>query len=182
MPLYRLTLKTYSGQTFIEGRNTAEVWANDADEAIELVQDASAVHDNNAAWADATVVEVTQPNDYEAWTFNINIDDGTYEAEYVGLEGDTIEDIAAGLAAALVVETLTASSTGADLVIATGGGGDDLGDLAVVITVTAPDTYPATIASADFYTDLVSEGAAEDALSVTLVNGLGGGVTFYKAT
>lgn len=177
MPAYLVTLNPeISGHTLVEGVNAMVVFAEDTDAAKEIC---AAKYDfDGDAWADdTTVTAIAQDADFEDWTFSVSVLNGlgaeADESGTVTVTGDdttnTIDEIAAALVTALNgltgISGAAYNATSNTLTIASGGGGDDLGDQTVLVEITPPNgksTIPSLVGT------VTHEGAATDALSVVL--------------
>lgn len=185
LALWKVDLPAVCGLRVFDGKHSALVWANSAAEAKQAVAAAS-TSDIDAAWLSGTTTEITQPTEnYVGWVFTVILGDNAITKSYTGLALDDIDDVGVGLKTALNTSAIDGADYTAGtnlLLIAEGGGADDLGDEAsITFTVTPPaGLFPTgyIVDSASFFTSLVQDGAADDDLSVVLVNGLPGSVTF----
>lgn len=170
MPAYLVQRSAeVSGVTTIGGVNAMVVFAPDATTAKELA-DKHRGGDSRWNQSDVTVTEIAAPT-WDGWTFRVQVTslDPPVDVEVTGDDDalDTVAEIAAALVTAL---NATAAIAGASwsaptLTIASGAGGDDLGDQTVEVTVTPPT---GTGAIANLVGTVTHEGAATDPLSVVL--------------
>lgn len=177
MPAYLVTLdREKGGHTLPEGADAMAVFAADATAAKEIC--AAKYDGDGAAWAtDGTATQIVADADFNGWTFKVSVLDGLGAgsdepgtATAVGDATDnTIDEIAALLVIALNALTGIANasynSTTNVLTVATGGGGDDLGDQTVVVEITPPNgksSVPSLVGT------ITHEGTATDALTVGL--------------
>lgn len=177
MGLYHVLLPVSARSTLIDEKNACVVTAQSAAEA-KLVAKADMHLPSDEAWAAATVTEITDAADLAGWRARITIND-TDDSQ---LEQVTVTAVTPGTAdslGALLVTALNATDSIANaaynsttnvLTIASGSGGDDLGDKTVVPEFLPPTTWDdPTVNFPAFYTSLTHEGSSTDALSVTLV-------------
>lgn len=183
MALYLLTLpQTTGGLSLINGVDMMIVAAADADGA-KLA--AAAKYGQDVPWSQATataLVDTTTVNTTGAlvgYRFSIGVSNvGTASVTGVATTLDTLDEIGAALATALnALDGIANASYTAGtqtLVIATGSGGDDLGDETVTVTIQAPVTTDQggqetqgedNLADA-FVATLTHEGEATDALTL----------------
>jgi hypothetical protein len=171
MPAYLVTLdRTKSGHSLRHGGNAMVVFATSATAAKEI---AAAQHDGDGlAWAnDATATEITAAtaNDYNGWTFVINIQslaNGTFT-----LVGDattnTIDEIGAALVVLLNAHASIANAAydTTTQVLTIAGAADNLGANQIDVTITPPSgksSIPSLVGT------IVDGGVANAALSVVL--------------
>lgn len=177
---YLVTLdRTKGGATLKDGVDAVVVWAEDATTAKQIAQAqqvGSAASD--AAWSAATATALAATADFEGWRFRLRIADAPTAAVDVTVTGAASADMDAIAALMVTALNATADISGAaystpNLTIASGGGGDDLGDLEVEAWM-----YPPT-GSADFpaetevsFTQLLGAitdgGSSTDALAIAL--------------
>lgn len=184
---FLVTLARKGGMTLKNGNDSVIVWANDATTAKYLASMAMSNDVPVAAWANATATALVTGTEMEGWTYTITLTDPltpftVVEVSHTATNGQSVDDIAAALVTALNATSsiANASFSTPNLTIATGSGGDDIGDWTVNITVTPPgtaystsliaygDTGPVDAVSAGFASSLVHEGSATAALSVAL--------------
>lgn len=177
MPAYLVTLdREKCGHTLPEGADAMVVFAADATAAKEIC--AAKYDGDGSAWAtDGTATEIVQDADFNGWTFKVSVLDGLGaggdEPGTATVVGDgttnTIDEVGAALVTALNALTGIANasynSTSNTLTVASGGGGDDLGDQTVVVEIIPPNgksAIPSLVGT------ITHEGSATDALTVVL--------------
>jgi len=142
MGLYHVALPSTAKSTLVEGKDVCIVVAESAAEA-KLVAKAQMLLPSDAAWAAATVTELTEASDLAGWRARITINDSS---------GDQVEQV---------------TVTGVTLTIAETT--DGLGDHTVICEFLPPTTWhDPTINFPAFYGTLVHEGDPGDALTVVL--------------
>jgi hypothetical protein len=153
--------------------NTLVVAADTEAQALEAAQ-AYQAGDSDYAWADAVVTQATVATSMEDWTLNIVVVDLTtdpddHEVEYdVTVTAGTAEklaDLGTAMAAALVVEGLTANYNAGTSTLTVAAGGDNIGNRQILVALRPPDSDVSMDSFIDTVTD---EGAAGDALTVVL--------------
>ena len=180
MPLYILE-KTNDPSTLINGVNKMLVSAEDAVDARALALGYSDIYPRGY-WADATLSSaiVLKP-DYEGVKMRIRVYSpaGALVADAtsaVGVSTDDVDDLVAKMVTALNATSAIggAAYSTPNLTVASGGGGDDLGDHRIVATIipatgeggdntTGDETLRSVSSIFDATTD---EGAAADALAI----------------
>ena len=169
----------HSGLTLKNGRDLMVVEADDAANAAAM---ASAYHDGDASWANATVTAFTSATDLSPITDG----DGNTAAFslFVSVKGATVNNSFEVAAAAsddldalgtAIVSLINADDNIANasystptLTVATGSGGDDLGDHSVVCELRLNG-----VALPGFVGSITHEGVSTAALTVALVPGEG---------
>lgn len=134
--------------------------------------------DGAAAWDNATVTtlaDVAQNADdaLVGWRLRVAILDHDPVID-VTVTGDATDDDIDALAAAMVtalnatsIDNASYNSTSQVLTVATGSGGDDIGDKTVTVEVLPPTSFEDPIAIPGFVSSVTDGGVATDALSVT---------------
>lgn len=140
-------------------------------EALTAVK-AVSTQDMDVVWDQATITEKTQ--DLEGVVFTITVDPGGSPEvfEYTGLSGDGWEEV--GVALELLCEATytsswtpeTANNMFGTLLIATGSGTDDKGDLVVTATAIGPS---GEVLTPEVFSNIVDEGIATDNLTVDIL-------------
>lgn len=175
MPAYLVRLPDTPARVLFNGANAVAVFA--ADEATaKTMAKAQFDGDANALWDQAVVTEIAAGADMEGWTFRVTVTSPlgviVGDVEVVGGAAGTIDTIGTAMAAALnaLADIAGASYTGATqiLVVASGAGGDDLGDHTVTAAFYPPNVSDPKASVAGFVVSITDGGAAADALSVTL--------------
>lgn len=177
MPAYFVSLDlTKSGHNLVGGANGMVVFAASETAAKEICS--SKFDGDGNAWAtDGTATEIVADADFNGWTFKVRVlgglgaeADESGEVVVVG-DGDdnTIDEIGALLVTALNaltgIDNASYNSTSNTLTIASGSGGDDLGDQSVEVDIIPPSgksSIPSLVGT------IVHEGDATDILSVVL--------------
>jgi hypothetical protein len=175
MSLYAVKVPVGSGgRTLVNGADMMVVAA--ASEA-DAKAAAGAKYQQDSAWSDATVTELVDTTTVSSETaligyeFNVAVS-GVGDVTVTGVADtlDTLDEIGAALATALNglddIGNAAYNSTSQVLTVASGGGGDDLGDKTVTVTVKAPGGDNDDLSSV-FVDSITHEGVAGDALSVT---------------
>lgn len=156
------------------GVDSMVIFAADANDAKAMAK-SQIDGDANAPWGNATVTEIAAAANLIGFTFNIVVTSPAGEVVAnvsqvcTGASHDTIDEVGALLATALnatddIANAAYNTSTQV-LTVATGSGGDDLGDHTVTVKVfktDAPDPEPIP----GFVDTITHEGAADAALSV----------------
>jgi hypothetical protein len=168
MAIYLLTVaSTSSGHTLQHGANAMVVHAASETQAKQIA--ASKFNSDGSVWASATVTEMATTDDWEGWTFEINIHTSPVKTfTYVSTStNDTIDEIGAALVTLLNADADIAgaayNTTSQTLTIAETT--DNLGDKGVSVNVTPPSGV-SPIASV--VGTITSGGASSAALSVVL--------------
>lgn len=184
MAIYKLTLPlTTGGKTLINDVDMMLVAAADAASA-KLA--AAAKYGQDVPWSQATATELVDTLTINSATalvgyrFTVAVaGEGSASVTGVATTLDTLDEIGAALATALNeldnIANAAYNATTQALTVASGGGGDDLGDLAVTVTIKAPVAYDGGGNEiqgddnlADVFVDSITdEGLAADALTVT---------------
>lgn len=182
MAIYLLENNAASGKTH-RGGSRRLVSAADATDA-KLI--AGAHYGGDSAWSDATVtaladVTLATTGALVGWVFEIDVTgttEGGISVTGVATTADIIDEIGTALATALNTMTeianaayVTATQT---LTVASGGGGDDLGDESVTVRVFAPAVTGTDgqrvnqriDLSSIFVSSITDGGVAADALTV----------------
>jgi len=172
MGLYHVALPSTAKSTLVEGKDVCIVVAESAAEA-KLVAKAQMLLPSDAAWAAATVTELTEASDLAGWRARITINDSSGDqVEQVTVTGVTVADFDSIGALLVTALNATDSIAGAaysspDLTIAETT--DGLGDHTVICEFLPPTTWhDPTINFPAFYGTLVHEGDPGDALTVVL--------------
>ena len=169
--IYTVVLPAGAKALLHDGITQHVVEAGSSAEALVAVK-AMSSEDMNVIWDQATITEKVQ--DLEGVVFTITVDAlGANEIfAYTGLADDDWEDVATALEV-LAEVTYTSSWTPdsvADkhgvMVVATGGGTDDVGDKTMTATAIGPN---AEDLSALFFGDITSEGASNANLEVIVL-------------
>jgi hypothetical protein len=154
--------------------NAMVVIAENAADA-KLMAQASVDGDSNGAWASATATEIASliATDFEDWTLTVVVSDCVtdpadpevlFEVSVVGAHGDSLDDMGDAMAAALVLEGLTASYATPALTVAAIA--DGIGDSDLQVILTSPDGQ---VAMTGFVGAIVDEGIKGAVLTVALV-------------
>jgi len=159
----------------VEGKDSLVVSAESSAEAI-LAAKAYLHLPSDAAWAASTPVLLEHDVDLVGWRMRVLItdpaDDSVVEDVTVtGTSADTFDEIGdlmvIGLNATASIGAAAYSTP--NLIIADGGGVDDLGDMAVAVSFLPPITWDdPTIDFPEFYGTIVDEGASNADLTVVL--------------
>lgn len=105
--------------------------------------------------------------DLEGWSLSVEIYDTDYEATVTAAASDTLDDLADAMAAALVALGIaTAAYDDTTQVLTVAGAAANLGDKTLIVKIIPPG---GTKSVDGLIASKVDEGAAGDALSVTLV-------------
>lgn len=105
---YLVTLdRTKGGYNLEQDIDAVVVYADSTSQAKDLAK-AMMGADANLHWANATVTAIAAEAELEGWTFNIGLQDNNspftvITASYVATDAQVIDDVGAGLAAALIV-------------------------------------------------------------------------------
>lgn len=168
MALYLVRLNSDTAQRF-NSADSIIVSANSQDEAKRLAQ-ANRSNDSNAAWYNATAVELT--GTFQGWVFDVSIDAlGTFT--YEGDNNDrTMADIATALAAEADNAWAAQGNYDAEanlLTFAAANSGHGAYDL--VITITPPSgLFPSDYTfEIEMFTDIVDGGDPADAITAVPV-------------
>lgn len=172
---YRVKVPEDAKTALVEGKDTLIVSAETSAEAI-LAAKAYLHLPSDAAWAASTPVLLAHDADLEGWRFRILITDPADDSVVVDVtvtatSADTFDEIAALMVIALNATTpiSAAAYSTPNLIIADGGGVDDLGDMAVACSFLPPITWDdSTIDFDEFYDTIVDEGASNADLTVVL--------------
>lgn len=152
----------------VNGHDSAIVYAADEEEARYLVAVASDL-DVNAPWLAADVTELSAPgDDYTGWTYSIAFENAAANVSYTAAAEDTLDEIGAGLVAALnsaqdLEGYLFEITLGAIEVDYTGLAGDTIDDVAAEL-VTALNATAINGAAYTAGTQTLTVAAAGDAL------------------
>lgn len=170
MALFTIALPAGAKSILHDGISQHVVEAGSSAEALVAVKAVSS-KDMNVVWDQATITEKVQ--DLEGVVFTITVAEGTPEVfEYTGLAGDTWADV--GTALEVLCEVPYTSSWTPEathgkvgtLLIATGSGTDDLGDMAVTATAIGPN---AEVLTDLFFANIVDEGSSTDNLTIDIL-------------
>lgn len=180
MPSYKVTLLDQPGLTLKKGHNLMIV---EADSAAEAKTVAESHFGSDAAWANATVTEVAAAADMSpytdgdgkaaVWTVEVVLTGGAVPIndviKYTCIAADALTDAMDGIVVALNAEATIANAAWAspNLTIASGGGGDDLGDHTATCVVKRNG-----VTQAGFVTSVTSGGVANAALSAVVDAGI----------
>ncbi len=171
MPIYTITLPAGAKSILHDGITQHVVEGASSAEALVAVKAVSSA-DMNVVWDQATITTLVQ--DLEGVVFTLTVDAaGANEVfTYTGLADDTWEEVATALEV-LAEVTYTSSwtpDTVADkhgvMVVATGGGADDVGDKTLTATAVGAN---AEDLSASFFGTITSEGASNANLEVIVL-------------
>ena len=159
----------------VDGSNMAVVFAADAADAKAMAQGKFS-GDGNASWGAATVTELVEDPTMEGWRLRVRVTPpgggpDAYDVTYVGIADDVLDDLGLGMEVLLDAAGLDSDydiSTQI-MIVATGGGGDDLGDHTLTVEFLPPvDLAPEPIAVPGFIASgPTHEGAANAVLNVT---------------
>lgn len=180
MALY-LVVAHAAVKTFKGGGNAMVVSAEDATDAKAI---AASRYGGDSAWSDATVTELTEvtaatANAFVDWVFTLIIFTATPKTfTFTGTAAnDTLDEVAAQLVILLNADADIAgaayNATTQVLTVAAGTGVDDLGDMALTISITPPavsDSGGQTNAPqniAGLVSSTTDEGVSTDDLEVT---------------
>ncbi len=142
---------------------------------------ASSHFSNDSDWSEATSTTLAEttldaPTSMLGYIWSITIvggtiTDGTQTVTTTGTGTDDLDDIADLLVIELngLADIAGAAYVAPNLTVASGGGGDDLGDAKVYVTVNPPSGHTISDLSSLFVASITDEGAAADALTVALV-------------
>ena len=168
MPFYLVALQVASAaHNLVGGADAMVVWAASEAQAKER---ASAQYDGDGgAWTAATATDLTVSDDWEGWTFTISINTTVAKTfTYVGTSAnDTVDEIAAQLVILLNADADIAGAAynTTTQVLTVAETTDGLGNHTLTVDITPPSGKSAC---ASLRGTLVHEGAAGDALKVTL--------------
>lgn len=172
---YYVPLPAGAKLDLVEGKDTLIVSAETSAEAILTAK--AALHlPSDAAWAASTPVLLAHDVDLEGWRMRVHVTDPADDSTVVDVtvtatSADTFDEIAALMVIALNATTPigAAAYSTPNLIIADGGGVDDLGDMAVDVSFLPPSTWDdPTIDFDEFYDTIVDEGASNADLTVVL--------------
>jgi hypothetical protein len=173
MGLYHIQLPEDAKSFLKEGKDSAIVAAASAAEA-KLVMKASLGLPSDAAWAAATVTEITEGTDLAGWRakITVRVAGGGAIVETVTVTGVTVADfdsIGALLVTALNGTASIAAASYSTPTLTVAAAGDNLGDHTVEAEFLPPTTWDdPTISFPSFYGTITHEGAAGSALTVVL--------------
>lgn len=171
MAIFTVILPDSAKTILHDGVSQHIVEAASSAEALVAVKAVSS-KDMNVVWDQATITELVQ--DLEGVVFTITVDAASANEvfAYTGLADDTWEEVAEALEV-LAEVTYTSSwtpDTVADkhgiMVVATGGGTDDVGDKTMTATAIGPN---GEVLTALFFGDITSEGASNANLEVVVL-------------
>ena len=171
MSIYTIALPASARTLIHDGIISHVVEGGSSAEALVAVK-ALYSTDLDVVWDQATITTLAQ--DLEGVVFTITVDAASANEvfAYTGLAGDDWEDVATALEV-LAEVTYTSSwtpDTVADkhgiMVVATGGGTDDVGDKTMTATAVGPNSEDL---SALFFGDITSEGASNANLEVVVL-------------
>jgi hypothetical protein len=174
---YRVKVPEDAKTALVEGKDTLVVSAETSAEAI-LIAKAYLHLPSDAAWAASTPVLLAHVTDLEGWRMRVLIRDPADDSivEDVTVTAGSADDFDA-IGDLMVIALNATDSIGAaaystpNLIIADGGGVDDLGDMAVEVFFMPPITWDdPTIDFDEFYNTIVDEGASNADLTVVLVD------------
>lgn len=180
MPAYLIELLEKGGQTKIV--NQVVVMAPDAATARAICKALYSADGGTVVWDDATVTALTDPDNWEGYTFNVHLVDNNtpftiLNVNYVGLAAATLDDIGAGLAVALNATAIDGAAydaaTNTLTIVETT---DDRGDWVITVAMTPPATAIAGTAEAlatasGCFNSLTAAGAHGIARTVVLSGG-----------
>ena len=173
-----VTLANNPGKGKTNDVNTVVVQSNtNVTASIRLIA-AAMRNDPGSVWVDATVLTLPETL-WTGWTLTVNIFDTAGDlvssSADVGLVADSdIDDLADRMVILLNAtdDIANAAYSTPNLTIASGAGGDDLGDYTVTVTFTPPDSWEdQTITPAGVISTITHEGSSTDALAVLLLLG-----------
>jgi len=170
MSIYTIVLPAGAKSILHDGVTQHVVEAGSSAEALVAVKAVSS-KDMDVVWDQATITTLVQ--DLEGVVFTITVAEGTPEVfAYTGLADDTWEEVGTALEVLCEVPYTSAwtPDSAADkhgvLLIATGGGTDDLGDMVVTVSAIGPNGEVLTDL---FFGDLTSEGASNANLEAIIL-------------
>lgn len=174
MSLYHVQLPANAKTYLKEGKDAAIIVAESAADAKQVLK-AYLGLPSDAAWAAATVTELTQPIDLEGWRAKLIIKDtgGTVveTVEVTAASGDDFDNIGGDLVTALNATTTIAGAAYSTPNLTIAETTDGIGDHTVELYFLPPTTWDdPTINLAGLYGTLTHEGASNAALSVVLNN------------
>ena len=172
MSIWTLTHPETAKSLLHNGIDTMIVEADSAAQAKVLAEAYSSV-DTNTPWADATAVTLAQDLEGVVFTIVVDADDTPATFAYTAVADDTWADV--GTALELLTEVTYTSTWTPEathglvgtLLVATGGGTDDVGDKTLAATATGPNGEDLT---AKFFGNIVSEGESTDNLTVDILS------------
>lgn len=171
---YHVALPEGAKTHLTNGKDKLIVSAESSAEAI-LAAKAALNLPSDEAWAASTATLLAHVTDLAGWRLHITVDTaaGASVAD-VTVTGVTVADFDSIAALAVIALNATASIAGAayatpTLTIASGGGGDDLGDHVVAVEFLPPTTWDdPTIPFPLAVGTITDEGASNAALTVVL--------------
>ncbi len=153
------------------GTNIARI--NDVNAVIAYGADAAAAKAlakaahpaNPTLWDNALAMAIGSNLPLLGWTFTVEIEGQEAVSVTGGWTSNTIDAIAAALVTALdaLDDVAAAAYNSSTNVLTAAGVADELGDMALTVTVTDPNG----VSQPSFFSTIVDEGDPEDALTVT---------------
>lgn len=152
-----------------------------AESAADAKVMAASYFDGDGSWADATATALTATTldtagSMTGWVWTIKITGAAgqsvdpIEVSVTGDSDDDLDDIAGKLVTALnATEIDNAAYAAPNLTVASGSGGDDLGDAQVEVVVNPPSGNTIADLSSLLVASITDEGLASAALTVALV-------------
>lgn len=162
-----------SGVTTQGGVDRCVVFAEDAAMALEMAQSLNS-QGGNANWAAGTATAVVAPSDFTGWRMQIIISDTAgadiVDVTHTGIASDGLDEFGDALVILLNATAPIANSAyvGATqtLTIATGSGGDDLGDHTVQVLMFPPVSNGGEdVSITEYLSTLTHEGLSTAALT-----------------
>jgi hypothetical protein len=172
---YKVKVPEDAKTALVEGKDTLIVSAESSAEAI-LTAKAYLHLPSDAAWAASTPVLLAHDVDLEGWRLRVHVTDPADDSTVVDVtvtatSADTFDEIGDLMVIALNAtdEIGAAAYSTPNLIVADGGGVDDLGDMAVAVYFLPPITWDdPSISFPAFYGTIVDEGASNADLTVVL--------------
>lgn len=177
MAAYIVRQADTSGGTMVGGENAAIVVADNATVAKSI---AAALYGSSAdiaaRWTAGTATELVAPDSLEGMRFRVKVvdpsdDSVVADVTITSVATDDIDDVGGDLATALnaTASIANAAWSAGTLTIASGSGGDDLGDHVVsCFCYPNADRHAEDVEIAGVFSSIVDEGAATDPLSVAI--------------
>ncbi len=170
MPMYIVTLPDSCNTPLLDGTRSRVVFAETSADAIAVAK-STVAWDSDAAWATATVTEITAQNDLLGVTIKLvsgsNADAYKRPYSYTGIAGDNLHDLLVGLAAVMNADTTNFPTTvTVSANILTIPAGNNVGDLAITCAL-----YVNSVAIAAITCAVSATGAEASSRTVTLSGG-----------
>lgn len=174
MGMYHVVLPETAKTHLTEGKDAAIVVAESAADAKQVMK-AYLGLPSDAAWAAATVTEITEGTDLENWRARVTVKDtgGTVveEVTVTAASGDDFDDIGGDLVTALNATTSIAGAAYSTPNLTVAQTTDGLGDHTVEVAMLPPSTWDdPTIEIAGLFGTITHEGASGAALAVVMLN------------